>query len=169
MWSRTRKKRPTFLLWTLLFLFVLRVVGQLLVVIGWGWFLPPMPEWYSGLLPYRYLLPVQIVIVVVYARICLSFTRGQGFLVAPRRRLGRILLLFGWLYFAGMLVRYAVTMAVYPERRWTGGSIPIFFHLVLSAFILALGRYHHVNGCETDSTPEWIAGRSECPPTIITS
>jgi hypothetical protein len=128
-----------------------------------------MHQWYSGLLAYRYLLPVQIVIIIVYAKVCLSFTRGQGFLVAPRRRLGRILLLFGWLYFACMLVRYAVTMAVYPERRWTGGSIPIFFHLVLSAFILVLGRYHFVNGSETESLPEWRAERAECPPTTITS
>lgn len=146
MLNKAGKNRPTLLLWILLFLFVVRVASQLLVAIGWGWFLPPMHHWYSGLLPYRYLLPVQIVIIIVYAEVCLSFTRGQGFLVAPRRTLGRGLLIFGSLYFLGMLVRYAVTMAVYPQRRWTGGSIPIFFHLVLSAFILALGQYHYVNG-----------------------
>ena len=167
MRSKVRNERPTFLLWILLFLFVLRVVGQLLVVMGWGWFLPPMHQWYSGLLPYRYLFPVQIVIIIVYAKICLSFTRGDGFLVAPRRRLGRALLLFGALYFAGMLVRYAVTMALYPERRWTGGTIPIFFHLVLSTFILALGQYHYGRGA--DSPPQWRAGRAACPPMIITS
>jgi len=165
--SKVRNERPTFLLWILLFLFVLRVVGQLLVVMGWGWFLPPMHQWYSGLLPYRYLFPVQIVIIIVYAKICLSFTRGHGFLVAPRRRLGRALLLFGALYFAGMLVRYTITMALYPERRWTGGTIPIFFHLVLSAFILALGQYHYGRGA--DSPLKWRAGKAACPPTIITS
>jgi hypothetical protein len=167
--NKARRDRPVLLLWILLFLFVLRVVGQLVVAIGWGWFLPPMPQWYSGLLPYRYLLPVQIVIIILYAEVCLSFTRGKGFLVAPRRRLGRALLMFGSLYFVGMLVRYAVTMAVYPERRWTGGSIPIFFHLVLSAFILVLGRYHYLSGCESDLLPEWQPGIAECPPTIITS
>src|SRR5712692_10264786 len=110
MMHKARKDHPTLLLWVLLFLFVLRVVGQLLVAIGWGWFLPPMLQWYSGLLAYRYLLPVQIVIIVVYAKVCLSFTRGKGFLVAPRRKLGRALLAFGTLYFAGMIIRYAVTM-----------------------------------------------------------
>lgn len=169
MRSRVRKDRLAFLLWTLLILFVFRVVGQLLVVIGWGWFLPPMNQWYSGLLLYRYLLPVQLVIIIVYGKVCLSFTRGHGFLVAPRRRLGRTLLLFGALYLAGMLARYAVTMITYPERRWTGGSIPIFFHLVLSAFILALGRYHYLNGPGADLPPAWRAGRAACPPTIITS
>ena len=163
------KDRPVLLLWILLFLFVLRVVGQILVAIGWGGFLPPMHQWYSGLLAYRYLLPVQIVIIIFYAKVCLSFTRGQGFLVVPRRRLCWALVLFGSLYFGGMLIRYPVTMALYPERRWTVGSIPIFFHLVLATFILALGRYHYANRGETDSPPEWKAGRAECPPTIITS
>lgn len=151
VWNKDHKRRPVLLLWVLLFLFILRVLGQVLVAIGWGWFLPPMRHWYSGLLPYRYLLPVQIIIIILYGKICLSFTRGKGLLVAPERRLGRVLLAFGTVYFAGMLIRYALTMFLYPERRWTGGSIPIFFHLVLAAFILSLGRYHYVNCRETDS------------------
>ena len=170
MWNKARKDRPILLLWVLLFLFVLRVLGQFLVAIGWGWFLPPMDKWYSGLLAYRYLLPVQIAIIIVYAKVCLSFTRGWGLLVAPRRKLGRALLAFGTLYFAGMIIRYAVTMALYPERRWTGGSIPVFFHLVLSAFILSLGRYHNANCRESDSPPVWRPDRdAACPQPIITS
>ena len=170
MRNKVGKDRPILLLWVLLSLFVLRVVGQLLVAIGWGWFLPPMHQWYSGLLAYRYLLPAQIVIIIVYGKVCLSFTRGKGFLVAPRRKLGRTLLAFGTLYFAGMIIRYAVTMALYPERRWTGGSIPVFFHLVLSAFILSLGRYHHVNFRESRPPREWTTKtEAECPQTIITS
>jgi hypothetical protein len=136
--------RPVFRLWVLLSLFALRVLGQLLVAIGWGWFLPPMHQWYSGVLPYRYLLPVQILVIVVYGKVCLSFARGQGFLVTPRRKIGRGLILFGTVYFTSMLLRYPFTMVLYPERRWTGGLIPIVFHLVLSAFILSLGRYHHL-------------------------
>jgi uncharacterized protein len=167
--TNSRGIRPVFLLWALLFLFILRVAGQLLVAIGWGWFLPPMHQWYSGLLTYRFLLPAQILIIILYARICWSFTRGQGFLVAPRRPIGRALLTFGTVYFITMVLRYPTTMILYPERRWTGGLISIFFHLVLSAFILSLGRYHFVNGRMPDAKREWIQRERACPGTIITS
>lgn len=164
-----RNHRPVFQLWVLLLLFILRVAGQLMVANGWGWFLPPMDQWYSGLLPYRYLLPAQLLIIVVYGKVCVSFARGQGFLVTPRRKTGRVLLLIGAVYFTGMVMRYPATMVFYPERRWTGGLIPIFFHLVLSAFILSLGRYHYVNGCEADSLRELTPQKPEWPPTTITS
>jgi hypothetical protein len=153
--------RLALLLWALLILFVIRVVCQLLVAIGWGWFLPPMDQWYSGLLPYRYLLPAQLLIIIFYGKVCLSFTRGQGLLVVPRRNIGRTLLAFGAVYFTSMLLRYPITMTLYPERRWTGGLIPIFFHLVLSAFILSLGRYHYVNGCEADSLRKLTAAEPD--------
>jgi hypothetical protein len=47
-------------LWLLLALFVLRVLGQALVAFFNVGFLPPMPAWYSGLMPYEYLLPSQL-------------------------------------------------------------------------------------------------------------
>src|SRR2546422_879323 len=52
-------------LWALLALFVLRVSGQALVAfLGVPW-LPPMREWYSGLLAYPLLLPSQLLIILV--------------------------------------------------------------------------------------------------------
>jgi hypothetical protein len=56
-------------LWLLLGLFVLRVMGQALVAFLDVEFLPPMEAWYSGLMPYEVLLPSQIVIVAVMAKI----------------------------------------------------------------------------------------------------
>ncbi len=56
-------------MWLLLGLFVLRVVGQALVAFLDVEFLPPMEAWYSGLMPYEVLLPSQIVIVAVMAKI----------------------------------------------------------------------------------------------------
>jgi len=130
-------------LWLLLLLFVLRVLGQLLVALARGpAFLPPMEEWYSGLLPYRFLLPAQIAIIVLLAKVCLDFTRGRGFFATPRRRLGNGLLVFGAVYLAVMVIRYALRMALYPAERWTGGSIPIFLHWVLATFVLLVGGYH---------------------------
>jgi uncharacterized protein len=132
-----------------------------------GWFLPPMSRWYSGLLPYRFLLPAQIIIIILYGKVCVSFTRGNGLLFAPSRNIGRALLTFGAVYFTAMFLRYPITMALYPEKRWTGDLIPVFFHLVLSTFILSLGRYHYLNRETADSRP--AHGEPECRPTIITS
>src|SRR6266849_6829304 len=52
-------------MWLLLGLFVLRVVGQMLVAFFRVSFLPPMGEWYSGLMSYPILLPVQWVIIAL--------------------------------------------------------------------------------------------------------
>src|SRR5437016_11474205 len=70
--------RCALFMWLFLFLFVLRVVGQMLVAFLGVTFLPPMQEWYSGLLSYPILLPVQWVIVVVLTEICIDLSRGKG-------------------------------------------------------------------------------------------
>lgn len=132
-------------LWMLLLLFILRVLGQLLVASGHGGFLPPMERWHSGLIRYRALLACQIIIVIFYAKVCVDFSRGRGFFVAPKRRFGNVLLAFGAVYFASMVARYVVIMTLYPERRWTSGAIPIFFHLILASFLLLAGRHHRLN------------------------
>ena len=125
-------------------LFLLRVVGQALVAFTSASFLPPMSHWYSGLLPYPLLLPSQLIILVIQAVVCVQFARGRGWLVVPRHpRLGALLIGLAVVYAGAMVVRYALTMSWYPERRWLGpGTIPSFFHVVLAAFIGTVGRYH---------------------------
>ena len=56
----------------------LRVLGQALVVFFDATFLPPMEEWYSGLLPYPYLLVSQFIIIGVSAIVAMDFTRCAG-------------------------------------------------------------------------------------------
>ena len=126
------------LLWTLLALFVMRVAGQAMVALfGVSW-LPPMPRWYSGLMPYEYLLPAQILIVVLMSKICADLTRGHGFFARPQRFFAGPWWWFGWLYLAAMLVRLPLQLALYPD----GPLIPIFFHWVLAAFVLVVARWH---------------------------
>jgi hypothetical protein len=62
--------------------------------------------------------------------------RGRGRFAQPRPRLGRALLWFGRVYFASMVVRYAVTMAVRPQWRWFGHTIPMLFHCVLATYVM---------------------------------
>ena len=136
-------RRYALALWGLLALFILRVGGQLLVAVGFGDFLPPWEEWFSGLVPYSQLLVSQILIIILFAKVCIDFTRGRGFFVGPRSGLGVGLLAFASVYLAVMLIRYAIRMTLYPPERWTGGSIPIFFHWVLASFLLVVGTYHY--------------------------
>jgi hypothetical protein len=119
------------------------VAGQALVAFVDVAFLPPMGEWYSGLLPYPLLLPAQIAILAFQAMVARAFWTGRGVLVTPRPRLGRVLIVASAVYFAAMVVRYAVTMTLHPERRWVGtGTIPIVFHWVLAAWLYVLGHFH---------------------------
>ncbi len=128
-------------LWVLLALFLCRVVGQLVVVLYAPSFLPPMQEWYSGLMPYRYLLPAQILIIVIFTNIALDITRGTGVWAHQKPRLGLWLRNFGVIYFMSMVVRYVLRMSWHPEERWFGGTIPIIFHWVLATYIIVLGCY----------------------------
>ena len=123
--------------------FLGRVLGQATVaLLGPGW-LPPMQDWSSGLLPYSILLPAQVAIVVLQARISWDLWRGSGFFAHSYPRFGVGLRWFSYGYFEVMGVRYVVTMALFPERRWLGsGTIPIFFHGVLAVYLLAWSRFH---------------------------
>lgn len=135
------KKSAPFL-WLLLALFVCRVLGQLVVVLYAPPFLPPMKEWYSGLMPYEYLLPSLILIIILFTKINLDISRGSGFWAEPKPRLGLWLRNFGIIYFASMVVRYVLRMFWYPEERWFGGTIPIIFHWVLATYVILVGLYH---------------------------
>lgn len=141
--------RLPLILWFLLALFCLRVIGQMLVAF-WGvsW-LPPMEAWYSGLLPYPVLLPSQFLIILLYGKVCLDFTRRQGFFYTPRPGLGKGLLVFGAVYFTVMVIRFLIRLTFYQGPWWMGGTLPTFFHWVLAAFILLVGWYHLSAGRDT--------------------
>jgi len=126
----------------LAFAFLLRVAGQAVVAVCQVDFLPPMEQWYSGLVPYPVLFPTQIVILVVQVWICYDLWRGTGIFVKRNAKTGRVLRWFAYLYFTVMLLRYVLVMSFYPEQRWFSGTIPIFFHWVLAAYLFVLGHYH---------------------------
>jgi hypothetical protein len=44
-----------------------------------------------------------------------------------------------------MVLRYVLRMSLYPDQRWFGGTIPIFFHYVLASFILVFANFHATN------------------------
>lgn len=127
-------------LWIFLALFLLRVPGQMVVVLRAPSWLPPMEQW--NLTPYRLLLPTQILFLAVMGWIATDLTRAAGFLARPNGVLGLSLIWFSYVYVGAMVTRYVVRMGRRPEQRWSGGAIPIVFHFVLAAFVHTLGSYH---------------------------
>jgi hypothetical protein len=120
-------------LWVLTALFACRVAGQALVAFFGVTWLPAMERWYSGLVPYEYLLPTQILIVALMTRICIDFNRARGYFYEPKRFFAKPWLIFGYLYLGAMLLRAVLVM----DR-----PIPIVFHWVLAIFILVVGESH---------------------------
>ena len=126
----------------LTFLFTLRILGQLLVAlfdVGW---LPPVEQWFSGVIPYPLLLVIQLLMLLLMCKITKEIWLSVGFFAERRGHWSQFLKRFSMVYASSMVLRYLLTMTLQPEMRWLGGVIPITFHFVLAAFIFTLGDYH---------------------------
>lgn len=124
-------------------LFALRVAGQAAVAVAGPRWLPSMEHWYSGLLPYRFLLPAQLALLAVMAWATADVYRGGGFFASGWwSSAATALAVAAGVYFFSMVARYAVTMALRPELRWFKRTIPIWFHLVLATALWAFADYH---------------------------
>jgi uncharacterized protein len=121
-------------------LFALRVVGQVVVLLAAPNWLPPMDRW--NLMPYRLLLPLQLVFLALMIWICIGLLADDGFVAEPHRGFGWFLVGLSLLYAGSMIVRYVVRMRRRPEERWFGGAIPIVFHIVLAAFLFTYGVFN---------------------------
>lgn len=125
-------------------LFACRVLGQALVAfVGVPW-LPAMEQWFSGVIPYPSLLMIQLLMLMLMIKITGDIWRGHGAFAVVRPHWSDFLIKFSAGYAGLMVVRYLLTMILYPEMRWVGDIIPIIFHFVLAAFIFILGHYHQM-------------------------
>ena len=138
----TDSSRLSFYLCLFTLLLLGRVLGQLVVATTAPRWLPPMEQWQSGLLPYPVLLASQAVVLTLMVWISLDFSRGAGFWVEPRPRLGLAALWWSYLYFTAMVVRYIIRMVRRSDQRWLGGTIPIIFHSIVAAFQWTFGTFH---------------------------
>jgi hypothetical protein len=128
------------LLFTLLF--AVRVAGQIVAVVRAPRWLPPVESGQWNLMPYRLLLPIQLVFLAVMVWLVASFLAESGPPTKPAPAFGWFVIGFGALYAATMVIRYVVRMRRRPTERWFGGAIPIVFHWVLAAFLFVFGSYH---------------------------
>jgi hypothetical protein len=140
-------------LWLCLGLFVARVMGQIEVTLLSPSWLPPFRAWESGLIPYSVLLPIQILLIAWMAIVTSDHWRGSGYfwvtLGSTRRRLKIIV----GIYFAIMLFRLAITVAIPPHTLLERGLIPVMAHWDIAAFIYLtactppLTYCHSFSGC----------------------
>ena len=121
----------------LLVLFFARVAGQILAATTAPRWLPPMARWYSGLMPYRYLLPTQIVFLVLMTAMTIGVHRRSAPLGTLSAGAGAWIVWASYLYALGMLIRSIRYALATPERR--GVLIPIVFHCVLAGFLFVYG------------------------------
>ena len=126
-------------LWLLLGLFVYRVVAQLAVYFIDVPFLPDFNHWHSAKMPYAVLVFFQLVIILIFMRIAMTFTRRN---VVPRYRVGLSLLPVGGVYFSLMFSRLIIGAFSLSDNPWWNKPIPSFFHLVLASFLIVVGYFH---------------------------
>ena len=130
----------TAVLWVCISLFFVRVIGQIEVLLLEPAWLPDMWAWYSGLLPYPLLLPLQIALLML---MCVVVVRrqatGQSWATSRpgRATVGRSLAL---IYFLVMAVRLVICVYRYGPEFYLHGAIPIAFHWVLALFAIASTR-----------------------------
>lgn len=120
-------------LWTCVGLFLLRVLGQVEVLLIAPAWLPAMDYWYSGLLPYPLLLPAQIVLLMLMTGLVV-----QQMLRPPPVR--NWLTIASLIYFAVMVLRLIIQLARGADSFLAAGGIPIVFHWVLALFLFVLSN-----------------------------
>ncbi len=120
-------------------LFGFRVVAQLVQAWHPVAYLPAFDRWHSGMLPYGWLMGVQVLILALCVRIVWQLLRNR---VIPSLRKGHLLLALGLIYFGGMGIRLFLGVTVASEHDWFGATLPAVFHLVLASFVILYGRFH---------------------------
>ena len=121
----------------LLVLFLGRVLGQIVVATTAPSWLPPMARWYSGLMPYRFLLPIQILFLVLMTTISTGVARRSSPFGTLSARAGAWIVRASYVYALGMVARSTRYALAAPEHR--GVLIPIVFHFVLAGFLFTYG------------------------------
>ena len=121
----------------LLLLFFGRVVGQILAATTAPSWLTEMGRWYSGVMPYRYLLPTQVVFLFVMTAMVIAVDRRSAPLGTLSNTASACVIWVSYVYALGMVVRSVRYATATPDRR--GVLIPIIFHFVLAAFLFAYG------------------------------
>lgn len=137
----TRQGREVaLLLWSCIALFAARVIGQFEALVAAPAWLPDMDAWYSGLLPYPLLLPVQIALLMLMSVVAWNRRVRTGRFALARPQLARVLRGLAVAYFVAMALRLGLNVFENGAGFWREGAIPVAFHWVLALFLLVSAR-----------------------------
>ncbi len=93
-------------------------------------------------MPYRYLLPSQLVLLAVMIAITVAVYQESALFAGDFwETAAPYLVALAGIYFASMIIRYVLTMIRNPERRWFQRTIPIWFHMVLAIALWSFADY----------------------------
>jgi hypothetical protein len=126
-------------LWALLAVFLVRIVAQPLALVGTVPILPPFDAWYSGVVPYGWLVSSQIVMAAALIVVVRRVADGR---TEPRRSIGLAAIGVGAVYGGVMVVRLILGLTILREHGWFGRPLPTVVHIALAAFLIVYGRYH---------------------------
>jgi hypothetical protein len=115
-------------------------VGQLESLLVAPLWLPDMEAWYSGVVPYSLLLPVQIAVLMVMAVVASDPRIRSGDFARSHPHVARALRMFAGIYFMAMAGRLAVNVTMNGADFWREGAIPVASHWVLALFMLVSAR-----------------------------
>ena len=127
-------------------LFVLRVLAQLIQAVHPIPVLPAFDAWHGAVLPYPLLVVLQVAIILVLARV---LWRVRTDSISPRRWKYRACFLLGGVYLSFMGFRLAAGLTFLADHGWFSKSLPAVFHVVLATFILTLGLYIYKRAMKT--------------------
>jgi hypothetical protein len=125
-------------LWTCIALFFVRVIGQVEVLLLEPAWLPPISAWYSGLLPYPLLLPLQIALLMLMSVMTVRATSPAPASQSPRG--ATVWRALAFIYFAVMAARLAWCVGKYGWDFYLHGGIQVAFHWVLALFVFVWAR-----------------------------
>lgn len=141
-WHRltvAQARRCALILAVLTLVFAARVLAQFLQFVHPAGALPSFAAFHGSAVPYAWLLPLQLAVVLVMAGITISVAEGR---IAPQPLRGRQLLALGGLYCAGTLSRLLVGFTVAGAPTWFQAWLPAAFHFVPAGFVLVLAAFH---------------------------
>jgi hypothetical protein len=136
----SRIDRYTLVLWVCIVLFFVRVIGQIEALLLEPIWLPDMWAWYSGLLPYPLLLPLQIALLMLMCALVIRRqATGSSWAISRQRRV-TVWRSLALIYFLVMVVRLVICIYRHGPDFYLHGGIPIAFHWVLALFVFACTR-----------------------------
>lgn len=136
----TRSRDAALLMWACIALFGARVIGQFEALVAAPDWLPDMDAWYSGLLSYPLLLPLQIALLMVMAVVAWSRRVRTGRFAWANPRISAMLRGLAIAWFLTMALRLGFNVAGNGAEFWRAGAIPVAFHWVLALFVLVSAR-----------------------------